>query len=366
MFQRPAPSYGEWLIATTANPKPSLSAPYPLVTLKEARDKRDAAKKLLLNDIDPNEYKKTKKEAEVITTEHTFENIYNEWFFKFYENKDKDTKQRLNSYFRNYVLPYIGKRPISEIKAAEVLDVIQRMEAKGILESAHRVKNYCGQVFKYACATGRAEQDVTYSLKGALPPSTKKHYPTITDPVKVGALLRAIDSYDGKFSNLCALKLAPLLFVRPGELRGAEWEEFQFHNAEWHIPEGRMKKKDQKHIVPLSRQALAIIEELLPLTGQGKYLFPGRTKDRPISDNTLNGALRRLGYAKDVMCMHGFRAMASTLLNEQGYNRDWIERQLAHCERNKIRAAYNYAEFLPERRKMMQEWADYLTLLKTR
>jgi integrase len=197
-----------------------------------------------------------------------------------------------------------------------------------------------------------------------LPPAKGESFATITEPKAVGALLRAIDAYSGGIITTSALRLAPLVFVRPGELRQAEWAEFDLVGAEWRIPASRMKMR-QVHIVPLARQALAILRELHPFTGDKRFLFPSfRGDDRPISDVALLAALRRMGYSKEQMCVHGFRSMASTLLNEQGYNRDWIERQLAHGERNSVRAAYNYAEYLPERRKMMQEWADYLDVLR--
>lgn len=218
----------------------------------------------------------------------------------------------------------------------------------------------CGQVFRYAIATGRAERDPSLDLKGALPPVRTKHHASLTEPKQIGELLRAINGYSGYFITACALRFAPLVFVRPKELRSAEWSEFDLDNAEWRIPAHKMKMR-VLHIVPLSKQAIAILNELKPLTGSGQYLFPSnRTKTRPMSDNTINGALRRLGYTKEEMTGHGFRSMASTILNEQGWNRDAIERQLAHSERDGVRAAYNYAEYLPERKKMMQSWADYL------
>jgi integrase len=234
-----------------------------------------------------------------------------------------------------------------------------------VIETAHRVHQCCGQIFRYAVATGRADRDPSADLRGALSPVTSKHLASITDPVKIGALLRAMDNYVGTHVARCALRLAPLVFVRPGELRAAEWREFNLDGAEWRIPAERMKARVQ-HIVPLSRQAVEILRELHPLTGSGPYLFPSaRTDSRPMSNNTVNAALRRLGYSTDEMTGHGFRSMASTLLNEQGWHRDAIERQLAHGERDEVRAAYNYAEYLPERRKMMQAWADYLDRLRS-
>jgi integrase len=262
------------------------------------------------------------------------------------------------------VFPWVGSKPIKEVTVPELLSVLRRIEARGFIETAHRTLQHCGCVFRYAIATGRAERDPTRDLAGALAPAVKGHYASISDPMAVGQLLRAIDEYPGEFITACALRLSPLLFVRPGELRKAEWSEIEFAKAEWRVPAARMKMR-AIHIVPLSRQAISIFEELKPLTGKRVLVFPGAANHtRPMSENTINLALRRLGYSNEEMTAHGFRSMASTLLNEQGWNPDAIERQLAHVERNAVRAAYNYAQFLPERRKMMQGWADYLDSLK--
>ena len=262
------------------------------------------------------------------------------------------------------IFPNLGGRPIADITSRELLGVLRKVESRGAIETAHRTKQNCSQVFRYAVATGRAERDPTIELRGALTPSRERHHPSITDPKGIGGLLRAIDGYDGSLVTKCALRLAPLTFVRPGELRRAEWAEFNLDKAEWRIPPERMKMREL-HIVPLSAQAVDAVKELQPLTGRGKYVFPGaRTNGRPMSENTVNTALRRLGYSKDQMTGHGFRSMASTHLNEHGWHRDAIERQLAHAERDGVRAAYNFAEHLPERRRMMQAWADYLDALK--
>ena len=221
-------------------------------------------------------------------------------------------------------------------------------------------------MFRYGVATGRCLRDPTTDLRGALPPTQSTHFATITDPKEVGSLLRAIDGFQGSAITCLALKLAPLVFVRPGELRHAEWIEVNLDRAEWRIPAAKMKMK-RDHIVPLSSQAQEVLEEIHPLSGQGRYVFPSvLANGRPMSENTVNSALRRLGYTKEEMTGHGFRSMASTLLNENGWNRDAIERQLAHVEGNSVRAAYNYAEHLEERRRMMQWWADYLDTLKSR
>ncbi|MEB0165111.1 tyrosine-type recombinase/integrase, partial [Glaciimonas sp. CA11.2] len=283
-----------------------------------------------------------------------------EWFSKYAPNWVASHSDKIIRRLERDIFPWLGSRPISEISAPELLDVLRRIEKRGAIETAHRAHQNCGQIFRYAIATGRAERDPSGDLKGAIPPSKEKHHPSITEPKAVGELLRCIGGYTGSFVTKCALQLAPLLFVRPGELRKAEWSEINLDTAEWRIPAEKMKMR-AVHIVPLSIQAVAILNEIMPLTGKGKYVFPGaRTNGRPMSENTVNGALRRLGYGSDDMTGHGFRSMASTLLNEQGWNRDAIERQLAHAERDSIRAAYNYAEHLPERRKMMQAWADYM------
>ena len=337
---------------------------YPAVSLKLARERRDEARALLARDIDPAEHKKELKKAEVALTEHTFKAIAIEWHMKFRSHWTPKHSENIKNRMDKLIFSHIGDKPITLLKPGDILSLIRPIEARGALETAHRVMQICGKVLRYAVATKRAERDITADLCGAIPPRKEKHHATITKPKEVGKLLRAIDTYEGQFSVACALKLAPLTFVRPGELRGAEWSEFDFAAAEWRIPAERMKMREQ-HIVPLSRQVLEILHELHKATGNGKYLFPSiRTNARPMSNNTVNAALRRLGYSKEEMTGHGFRSMASTLLNEQGWNRDAIERQLAHAERNAVRAAYNFAEFLPDRRKMMQAWADYCDELR--
>jgi integrase len=336
---------------------------YPEVTLAEAREKRDQARKLLSNDSDPGVVKQVKKRAIVMATENSFESVALEWYGKFSTKWVASHGDRTYRRLEKDVFPWIGNRPIADIKAPELLSVLRRIEDRGAIETAHRIHQICGQVFRYAIATGKAERDISYDLRGAIPPTRKRHHATIVEPKKIIELLRAIKSYEGYFVTKCALQLAPLFFVRPGELRHAEWSEFNFETSEWRIPAEKMKMR-ATHIVPLATQAIAILRELEKLTGHGPYVFPSiRTSHRPMSNNTVLGGLRRLGYSKDEMTGHGFRSMASTLLNEQGWNRDAIERQLAHAERNNIRAAYNYAEYLPERRRMMQHWADYLDAL---
>lgn len=334
---------------------------YPDVSLKDARDKRDSARKQLAVDkIDPGHHRKAHKTARAASAANSFEVVAREWFAKYSPNWVKSHSDKILRRLERDIFPWIGNRAISEISAPELLTTLRRIESRGAIETAHRAHQNCGQIFRYAIATGRAGRDITYDLRRAIPPAKAKHHASIVDPKAIGGLLRAIDGYQGSLITKCALKLAPLSFVRPGELRKAEWTEFNLDVAEWRIPAARMKMREQ-HIVPLSSQAIAILKELHPLTGNGRYVFPGaRTNGRPMSENTVNAALRRLGYAGDQMTGHGFRSMASTLLNEQGWHRDAIERQLAHAERDAVRAAYNYAEHLPERKRMMQAWADYL------
>ena len=263
------------------------------------------------------------------------------------------------------IFPWIGGLAIDTINAPKLLTVLRRIEERGAIETAHRALQNCGQVFRYAVATGRAERDPSGDLKGALPPVKQKHLAAMTEPKQIAELLRAIDSYQGFFATKCALKLAPHLFVRPGELRQAEWQEFDLEAAEWNIPEHKMKLR-MPHLVPLSKQALAIIEELKPLTGQGRYLFPSmRDPKRPMSDNAILSALRRMGFSKEEMSGHGFRAMARTVLDEVLQVRpDFIEHQLAHAVRDPNGRAYNRTAHIAERRKMMQQWSDYLDALK--
>lgn len=338
---------------------------YDAVSLREARDGRDDARKLLAKGIDPSIERKLAKNGSAERDRNSFEVIAREWFAKYSSGWVPSHADRILRRLERDVFPWIGSAPIARITAKELLTVLRRIEKRGAIETAHRANQNCSQVFRYAIATGRGESDPTPALRGALAPVKPEHHASITDPKKIGALLRALDGYEGSFVTRSALKLAPLVFVRPGELRKAQWSEFNLDDKEWRIPAERMKMRSP-HLVPLSDQAVAILRDLHPLTGNGALVFPGvRSANRPMSENTVNAALRRLGYASEDMTGHGFRSMASTILNEQGWNRDAIERQLAHSERNDVRAAYNYAEHLPERRKMMQAWAHYLDSLKT-
>lgn len=336
---------------------------YPDVSLKQARDRREDARRLIAEGVDPFLSRQADK-AEAQKQADTFETVAREWHGRQSATWVAGHAGKIIRRFELYVFPWIGAKPIREIGAPDLLDCLRRVEAKGAVETAHRALQTCGQVFRYAIATGRADRDPAADIRGALTPAKETHRAAVLDPAGVGALMRAIDAYTGGFVTCCALKLAPLTFVRPGELRHGEWSEIDLDNAEWRIPGPKMKMREQ-HIVPLSRQAVAILRELQPLTGAGQYVFPSvRTAGRPMSEVTILAALRRLGYAKNEMTGHGFRAMASTLLNEAGWAPDVIERQLAHAERNKVRAAYNRASLLPERRKMMQTWADYLDQLR--
>lgn len=331
---------------------------YPDVSLKDARERRDEFRKQIADGIDPSHTRKAEKQS--IGDQHSFETIAREWHTKFSANWTEDHAARTLTRIKNDAFPWIGNKNINDITAPELLTVLRRVENRGALETAHRINQICGQVFRYAIATGRAERDPSGDLKGALPPTRTKHHASIVEPKKIGELLRTINEYSGSFITSTALKLSPLLFVRPGELRQAEWSEIDLEIAEWRIPPEKMKMR-ALHIVPLSTQAIDLLKEIQPLTGRDKYVFPSnRSVTRPMSNNTITAALRRLGYTKEEMTAHGFRSMASTILNEQGWNRDAIERQLAHSERDGVRAAYNYAQYLPERKKMMQSWADYL------
>ncbi|MGH8296524.1 MAG: tyrosine-type recombinase/integrase [Steroidobacteraceae bacterium] len=335
---------------------------YPDVPLKRAREKRDEARKLVADGIDPS----ARRQAERSAAAHTFRAMTDEWLLTKKKALTPDTWQRDHDLLYRWVMPYLGNRPIAAVEAPELLEALKRIEAKGLPETAHRTREISGRVFRYAIATGRARRDITADLRGALAPRNTKNFAAITEPAKVGELLRAIDGYDGQPATAAALNLAPYVFVRPGELRAAEWSEFTLdgEQPEWRIPAERIKMREA-HVVPLSRQAVAILRELQPLTGHDRYVFPAiGGGGRPISENTLNGALRRLGYSSDQMTAHGFRSMASTLLNERGVHPDLIELQLAHAERNKVRAAYNRAQHPAERRTMMQEWSDYLDRLR--
>ena len=341
--------------------------PYPTTSLADARQLREDAKKLLANGIDPGEFKKAKK-AELAAEQRTFEMVAREWFAKNEPAWSASHCATVMSRLERDIFPVIGNRPIAELKRTEIISLLKGIEARGKIETAKRIKIYCGQIFRYALNLEWVESNPTADLKTGdiLTKAEEKHHAAITDPKQVAELLRAIDAYTGTFVVKCALQLAPLFFVRPGELQKAEWSEFDLDAAEWNIPANRMKSK-QPHLVPLAKQAIAILRELHKLTGNGKYLFPSlRSNKRPMSNVAMLAAFRRMGYDKEEMTTHGFRAMARTILDEVLQIRpDFIEHQLAHAVRDPLGRAYNRTSHLAERRKMMQTWADYLDDLKS-
>ncbi|MCW0207284.1 MAG: integrase arm-type DNA-binding domain-containing protein [Achromobacter sp.] len=339
---------------------------YPEVSLAEARDRRDNARKLLAAGTDPGEHRKAEKQAGEDRAANSFEAVAREWFGKFAPNWAASHAGKIMGRLENDLFPWIGSRPVAEIKAPELLRCLRRIESRGALETAHRVLQNAGQVFRYAIATGRADRDPSTDLRGALAPWKPQHYPAPTDPKAVGELLRAIDGYTGGNVVKAMLRLAPLVFVRPGELRQAEWAEIDLEAAEWNIPAHKMKMREP-HMVPLSRQAIEILTDLQPLTGNRAHVFPGGHDPRkPMSEAALNAALRRIGYDGEEMTAHGFRAIARTLLDEElGFRPDYIEHQLAHAVRDPNGRAYNRTAHLAARRKMMQAWADYLDRRRT-
>jgi integrase len=336
---------------------------YPDVTLAAARARRDDARKLLASGVDPSVHRQAAKVAQAESAANSFEVVAREWLLKHQSGWVESHSSRVIARMEMDVFPYIGSRPIAEITPPELLKVLRRIEERGALETAHRARTSCGQVFRYAIATARAERDISAELKGALPPVKVQHMASVTDPTLVGPLLRVLDGYRGTLAVRCALRLAPLVFARPGELRTAEWADIDLERAEWR----RLVTKGHKdHIVPLATQAISILKELYPLTGRGKYVFAGaRSISRPMSENTVNAALRRLGIPKEELSGHGFRAMARTILDEvHGVRIDLIEHQLAHEVKDPLGRAYNRTSHLPARRKMMQDWADYLDKLR--
>lgn len=338
---------------------------YPAVTLLEARTRRDAARKLLANGINPNAAKQEAKQATAAEAANTFEAVAREWMEKTAAERIASTQLKRKTWLEKDVFPFIGKMPIAKIGPRDVLGALRVMEGRGALDAVQRVKQVCGQVFRYAVATGSAERDVTQDLKGALATAAPSHFAAITEPKQAGELMRSIFDYNGHPYTVAALKLSPLLFVRPGELRKAEWIEIDLDAAEWRIPGSKMKMKVD-HLVPLSTQAVAILRGMQALTGHGQFVFPSLlTGERPMSENTVNTSLRRMGYAKEAHSAHGFRAMARTIMDEVlGERVDLIEHQLAHAVKDANGRAYNRTAHLPARRVMMQTWADYLDKLR--
>ena len=336
---------------------------YPDVSLKEARVRREDARRLLSSGVDPAEAKKIQKAMKVERAGNSFEVVASDWFEKQSASWVPSHADRIKRRLERDVYPWIGGKPVAEVTAPELLAVLRRIESRGAIETAHRALSNCGQVFRYAVATGSAERDPSRELLGALTPVKAKHFAAVTDPEKVGALLRKLEGYEGTLVVRCALRLAPLVFVRPGELRHAEWMSIDLDVATWRF---RVTKTDTDHVVPLSQQAVSILRELQPLTGRGRYVFPSaRSSSRPMSDNAVLAAMRSLEIGAAEMSGHGFRAMARTILDEVlGVRPELIEHQLAHAVRDPNGRAYNRTSFLRERREMMQAWADYLDKLK--
>ena len=336
---------------------------YDDVSLKTAREGRREARELVAKGINPSEVRK--EDTVAVAQARNFQEVAEEWREKKALAWTREHTERVHSRLKAYIYPWLGYKAIDTISAPALLEALRRVEDKGAFETARKLRGYCGQVFRYAIASGFATRDVSQDLRGALAPKITKHLASITEPKAIGDLLRAIDNYNGYIVTRCALRFSALTFARPGEVRRAEWAEIDWDAKEWRLPAEKMKQR-RPHIVPLSSQVLEVLEELQALTGSGELLFPGvRKRTRPMSDATITNALRNMGYTGDEMTAHGFRSMASTRLNELGWNRDAIERQLAHVEGNAVRAAYNYAEHLDERREMMQAWADYLDGLRS-
>lgn len=333
---------------------------YPTVSLKEARERATTARKDIENGIDPSEKRKLEKTA----CQNTFEAVALEWYEQNKHKWSENTAKGISYRMKRNLFPQIGSKPVHLVSAPELLALLRKIEARGVKDIPHIVRSISSSVFRYAIATGRAERDPAADLKGALAPRVRRNLPSQTTPEAVGHLMIAIDNYPGTFVVRSALQLMALTFCRTGELRNAEWREIDFEDGLWRIPAERMKMS-RDHLIPLSRQSVAILRKLQAYSGKDVYVFPNyKTEKRSMSKSALLGAIRRLGFENDEMCPHGFRSMASTMLNELGYNGDWIERQLAHVPRNIIRGIYNRAEYLPERRKMMQDWADYLDELR--
>lgn len=339
---------------------------YPDVGLKDARARRDEARKLLADSIDPGMHRKLARKTSAEAAGNSFEAVAREWLAKNLPTWAPSHGDKIVRRLERDIFPWLGSRAIADIGAQDLLAAVRRIEARARLETAHRALQNCGQVFRYAIATGRADRNPAADLRGALAPVGQRHMPAITEPAEVGALMRAIDAFTGSLVVQTALRLAPLVFVRPGELRKAKWAEIDLEQCQWNIPAERMKTREPL-VVPLSRQAIALLRELQPLTGRGEHVFPGaRANGRPMSDAAVNAALRRMGYdTRTEMTGHGFRAMARTIVHERlGFAPEVIEHQLGHRVPDALGAAYNRTKFLEERRTMMQAWADYLDRLK--
>lgn len=342
---------------------------YPEVGLAAARERRDDARRLLSSGIDPSEERKAKAEEKRIEMSGTFEAVAREWFEKMKPSWAPTHYKKVQARLENDLFPWLGSRPIKDLKAPEILSALKRVSGRGALDTAKRTQQDCGAVFRYAIQNGFAEYNPVPDLKGALPSPPTRHFAALVEPKDAGALLRAIDAFSGTLIVQTALRLAPLTFVRPGELRQAKWSDIDLEAREWRFSASKVKTGEEKriHIVPLATQAVALLRDLQPLTGKGEYVFPGaRAKDRPMSDAAVNAALRRMGYdTRTEITGHGFRAMARTILHEQlGIAPEIIEHQLAHRVPDLLGGAYNRTKFLDDRRAMMQRWADYLEKLK--
>ena len=346
---------------------------YPEVPLKRARERREEARALLADGIDPGMQRKAEKAAGVERAANSLEVVVRAYQAMKARQRTEETAKRSTAWMVQHVFPHIGGRPVAEVEAPELLAVLQKLVRAGKLDSAERIRSELSAAFRYAIAAGIAKRDPAHDLRGALPRATKQHFASITEPAQIADLLHAIDGYSGDPVTLAALKLSPLLFQRPGEIRQMEWAELDLDAGEWRIPAAKQKlRKAEKesprtlpHVVPLAPQATALLRELQPLTGRFRYVFVGKaSRQRPMSENTVRLALRRLGYDNETMTAHGFRHMASTRLNELGWNPDAIERQLSHKDGNRIRGTYNQAQYMDERRHMMLAWADYLDALR--
>ena len=367
-----APSGGKWWrfnYSFAGKSKTISFGTYPEISLAQARERREEARKLLANDVDPSDNRKAVKSAKSELLANSFETIAREWHKHMLGKKEWSTEHATTILNRleQDIFPWIGKKPITEVTAKEIKAILDRIRSRGVIETTRRALTIMGQVYRYAIMTDKAEYDISAGFRGYLPATSKTrvHMASVTDPKELAPLLRAIDVYQGGFVAQCALMLLPLLFVRPGELRHMEWTEVDLEAEEWNIPAAKMKMK-QPHLVPLSRQAVAILTELKPLTGNCKYAFPStRSYDRCMSDNTINASFRRMGFDGDTITGHGFRATARTILDEVLHQRvDFIEHQLAHAVKDPNGRAYNRTAHLAERKKMMQLWADYLDGLK--
>ncbi|RIQ20018.1 DUF4102 domain-containing protein [Bordetella avium] len=337
---------------------------YPETTLADARSAHQEARKLLANGTDPGEQKKVDKRAARLAAANSFEAVARAWLDEHQQTVSVSTHAHALAWMQNDVFPWLGRRPIAEIDAPEILAVLRRIDSRGARHTAHKVRSKISMVFRYGIKEGHCKADPARDLIGAIPPTETTHFAAIIKPAEIGELLRAISAFSGTFPVLCALRLAPMLFVRPGELRTAEWADIDLERAEWRY---RVSKTGTDHLVPLASQAVAILRELHALTGHGRYVFPGaRSHERPMSGAAINAALRRMGYdTRTEITGHGFRAMARTILHEElNHKPEVIEHQLAHKVPDALGAAYNRTKFIKERRAMMQAWADYLDVLR--